>query len=232
MNLYTGGTLSVEAGDSTVTATSGSTFLMSLGTGILARPDGSTVTVRSAEEMRLNGAIVAAAGLELDSGPVTADYSSYFDTLPGKTLKSRVNPTENISITDATQIEAVLIAIAMGEQPTDLMRVMSEARYGLSENATVTVAGDFAGWPDLDEVGQQEVLDLINYTRFENGGFYLGDQNRFVETLTDGSLVTYDPSSVTWSAGAPAAGTAFSAMTAAQQSDVAASLGYTRVEAR
>ncbi|MGB0383102.1 MAG: hypothetical protein ACPGJH_09540, partial [Alphaproteobacteria bacterium] len=236
LNMYTGGNFVADDADSHIDLQAAQTMLMSLGTVVLADKDGSTATFTSAEEMRMNGAIKVASDLTFNTGPVTADYAAYFDTLPGKTLESR-NPAQvdtlgsRVELTDASDISSVIGALSAGTDPTVLRNLMASHNYTLGAGATFEVAGDFSGFSDLTDAQKNEILLLLGYTEFADGGFYNAQTNNFVTSLADGRLVTYNVSDISWgAAGIPTAGLSFDDYSVAQQEVVANHLGYTRID--
>ncbi|MCH8489795.1 MAG: hypothetical protein LAT81_07675, partial [Oceanicaulis sp.] len=172
-------------------------------------------------EMRLAGAITSGGNMSLVYGETVDDFADYFDTIPGRTLTS----------IDAT--EALLEQIRNGEIPQAVLDAIESANLPLDAAlAGLTPITSLAPFGDLSAEEQNAIALSLGYLVFPEGGFYNPDaaaHRQFLAEPSVGFSLGYNIGNVAWgSAGAPASGTDFAALSVAQQEALAAHFSYSR----
>ncbi|WP_295538365.1 calcium-binding protein, partial [uncultured Pseudacidovorax sp.] len=179
---------------------------------------GATLSITTAGELMLSGALVAAGALRIDAGAVSDPHADYFDTLPGKTLAST---------SDAGKFAAIVSALNQGQIHVDLRSLFGAGNTPLASVASAVSLANYTPFDALSDAAKATLVASLGYTTYDQGGYWNAATHTFRTALTEGELVAYRNADIHWGdAGAPAANAGFDQLTLAQKKAVATQLGY------
>ncbi|MEI7786554.1 MAG: hypothetical protein WCK08_19360, partial [Betaproteobacteria bacterium] len=182
----------------------------------------STLTLSTQGEMTLAGSLTAAGKMTLQASEVKDEFADYFNSLSGAQL------TQTGSQADAASIVAGLQANQSFKDNSKLAALFTGGTLTIdADNAVLVSLANYVPFAELPEATRNAIASAQGYQTMATGGYFNPTSGRFFTTIQDGPVVGYDIDAINWGSTAkPAKGTAFAALSAAQQQVIASALGY------